>query len=136
MDLSRSELMAIAARMPSCGLHSLHDICFIYFDKSRIYPEDMPSVIRAQIDRMCASASYKEMIDQHWDFRSSALLELTTERHHVYKCFKCLNTDLIFSGGKSEFQKEHRWMETLWTRGSSSSLGATAGGADLCRNCA
>ena len=42
----RPELLKIAARMRSCGVRSLHAICFVEFDKSRIWPEDIPSVIR------------------------------------------------------------------------------------------
>ena len=136
---SRPRLMKIAARMRSCGLHSLYEICFVEFDKSRIYPDDIPSVIREQIDRMVASPSYQEMIDERWDFRSSALLELTNERHHVYKCYECEGTDLDLVGGKGDFPKKNRWLARLNYDGVYSwdvfGKASPAGGADLCVNC-
>ena len=140
MELTREDFQVIAAKMRSCGIRTLQQICFVEFDKSQIRAEDMPSVIREQIDSMCASAAYKEMIDEHWDFRSSALLEITNDiDHYVYKCYKCENSDIDLKGGKSNFPKKHRWLQRLNYDGvySWDEFGrATAGGADLCVNCA
>ena len=141
---SRPLLRKIAARMKGCGLHSLHKICFVEFDKSRIWPEDIPSPIREQIDSMVASPSYQEMLGvgvetAPWDFRSSALLELTNAPHYVYKCYECENTDLTIKGGKGAFPRKYRWLQRLNYDGvySWDEFGrATTGGADLCTHCA